>query len=373
MIVAYDAKRAYRNNTGLGNYSRMVIKNYALSHPDDKLVLFTPSTKGREEFFADLRNVRVVTPKGLWMLVPSLWRTLGVGIRRSGAELFHGLSHELPLFVPRKVRTVVTMHDLIVWRYPELFPFVDRYIYKKKQRHSCRKADAIVAVSSQTARDIKTYIKGSGSQYVTVISQSADRIFYEPVSDGEVEEVCRLYDLPAKFILCVGTVERRKNQLAVVRAFSQLSGDWRLLIVGRQTGYAEEVKTLCMELGVEGRVQLRSDIAFVHFPALYRAAAVSIYVSYFEGFGIPVLESLCCGTPVVASDRSSLPEVGGSAALYADPDSPDDIAECLKRLTGDELLCCELKKNAAEQVELYSAANVVKQLFELYSRVLSRQ
>ena len=140
MILAFDAKRAFANNTGLGNYSRMVIGGFAKLHPEVTLVLFTPSRKGRyADCFDGYPQVRIVTPRGLWRLCPSLWRTVAAGFiaRRLHVDLYHGLSHELPLFLPRSVRRVVTIHDLIAWRYPHQFHAIDRIIYHLKFRHAC--------------------------------------------------------------------------------------------------------------------------------------------------------------------------------------------------------------------------------------------
>ena len=156
MKIGYDAKRAFRNNSGLGNYSRMVIAGQ-LSEPTNRCLLYTPSVKGRHEhYFVPSDNLQTVSPKGLWRLLPDVWRGVWTGVLagRDGVDIYHGLSHELPFALPKRVKTVVTMHDLIVLRYPEFFKPADRLIHRMKMRHACRVADVVVAISEQTRRDL---------------------------------------------------------------------------------------------------------------------------------------------------------------------------------------------------------------------------
>lgn len=365
MKIGFDAKRAYKNNTGLGNYSRMIISSMS---DDDLLYLFTPDTKGRyKDLFSDLKNVSVVTPKGLWRLVPGLWRTFGIApqIRRLNLDVYHGLSHELPRGRVGETRLVVSMHDLIVWRYPKQFPFVDRLIYKLKQRHSCRRADTIVAISEQTAHDL-VEIMGTDSAKIKVVYQSCDTIFRQPVSDEQRAAVREKYSLPDKYLLCVGTIEQRKNQAAIVRALSGVDAGIHLVIVGKKTGYYETVKETVCELGIGSRVHFLNGVDFADFPALYSEAFASVYMSIFEGFGIPVLESLSCGTPVIASCRSSIPEVGGDAALYADPDNPKEIVDRIHLLLGDKELYDTMRLRGKNQAARFSPDSIVSDLQSLY-------
>ncbi|MBR1550621.1 MAG: glycosyltransferase family 4 protein [Bacteroidales bacterium] len=336
MVIGYDAKRAYKNNSGLGNYSRMVIGGVA---KEVDCVLFTPSLKGRHEHYFDgMPKVATRVPQGLWSLAPSLWRTLAVGrnAEREHVQLYHGLSHELPYFLPKGMKCVVTMHDLIVRRYPDFFKPVDRLIHRWKQRHACRVADVVVAISEQTKRDLVEMMHVP-EEKIKVVYQSCDPIFWcrgvvESWSRGEGSG----YSLPSRYIICVGTVEERKNQATAVRALAQLPEEVALVIVGRPRGsYPQEVRRVAKELGMEQRVVFLEDAKFADFPMLYHNAVASVYMSVFEGFGIPVLESMCCDTPVVTSNVSSMPEAGGDAALYADPMDADAVAAHLRRLLED--------------------------------------
>lgn len=365
MIIGFDAKRAFKNNTGLGNYSRMVVSGIARLHPETRLLLFTPSRKGNySSFYEEFDNVVIVEPTGLWRLFPSLWRTFGVGfaVRRHKVDLFHGLSHELPLALPKGVKKVVTMHDLISWRFPGQFHFFDRLIYRVKFSHACRVADNVVAVSRQTAADLTSFLHVP-QEKIKVVYQSCDNIFFTPVTDEQRADVRRRYALPSRYLLCVGTIEERKNQAAAVRAMALLPDDLHLVVVGRPTAYFEKVQAAVRESRVEERVHFLHNALFSDFPALYSEAQASVYVSRFEGFGIPVLESMRCGTPVVAANCSSLPEVGGDAALYADPDIPDDIAKCVGSVLGQREHYSTL---CFSQSEKFSPDKISEEIYGVY-------
>ncbi|MBQ7061753.1 MAG: glycosyltransferase family 4 protein [Bacteroidales bacterium] len=372
MKIGFDAKRAFCNATGLGNYSRMVIGGIAAAHPEDELLLFTPRREGRyANLFRHYSNVRVVEPEGwLWRLMPALWRSLAIGklVRREGVEVYHGLSHELPMGMPATVRQVVTMHDLIVWRYPRQYGFVDRLVYKRKMRSACRRADKVVAVSAQTARDLQRFLEVPESK-VELIYQSCDTQFYQPVDAAQRQQVRTRYRLPSQYLICVGTIEQRKNQEAVMRAMALLPTDVSLVVVGRKTRYSRKVYDTVCRMHLEHRVLFLDNVQPGDLPALYAEARASLYMSHFEGFGIPVLESLCCGTPVVAARRASLPEVGGNAALYADPDNADDIARQVKRLLTNPTLCEQLAVASQQRAQSFAAPAIVEQFHALYAQL----
>lgn len=327
MVIGYDAKRAFCNRTGLGNYSRGVVHGMWSS------VLYTPKITLQWDGVPEGATVR--RPQGLWRLMPSLWRTLAPAqhVQADGVQIYHGLSHELPLGLPKKVRKVVTMHDLIVRRYPKYFSVFDRIVHRLKQRHACRVADIVVAISEQTKRDLIDMM-GVPEEKIKVVYQSCEPQFWESVRDERsVNSVREKYGLPERYFICVGTVEQRKNQFCAISAVRRMPEDVALVIIGRPRGRYGRFA----EAASDGRrVRLLQGVPFADFPALYAGAVASIYMSRFEGFGIPVLESLCCDTPVVTSNVSSMPEAGGDAALYADPDDVDTVAAHLQHLLDDQ-------------------------------------
>lgn len=371
MKIGFDAKRAFCNNSGLGNYSRMVIAGIALSLPT---VLYTPKMKGRHEHYFDaFGQLLVVAPQGFWRFANGLWRSLAIGrrLQRDGVQIYHGLSHELPYGIPSGVKCVVTMHDLIVRRYPEYFNWFDRFIHRIKQRHACRVADVVVAISEQTRRDLVDLMH-IPEWKIKVVYQSCDPIFWE--GRGAVNSISAVrekYSLPERYVVCVGTVEQRKNQEVAVRALAQLPADIALVIVGRPRGsYPQRVRSVVRECGVENRVMFLENASFSDFPALYAGAIASVYMSRFEGFGIPVLESLCCDTPVVTSNISSMPEAGGDAALYADPNDVDAVAALLRRLAEDWAFREECIAKGRTHRMRFAPEKVTQEMLALYRSLL---
>lgn len=373
MIIGYDAKRAFRNNSGLGNYSRMVIGGVCREgHGMVKSLLFTPTTKGRNaHYFDDIQEVEVRQPKGLWAMAGGVWRSVWSGLcaRREGVDIYHGLSHELPFFLGNGVKKVVTMHDLIVRRYPEFFKPADRIIHRLKMRHACRVADMVIAISEQTKCDLVDMMHVP-EEKIRVVYQSCDPIFWNPPS-ATLPPSHTAVQLPERYIIAVGTVEERKNQVAAVRALALLPEDVCLVVVGRPRGnYPQQVRRVAKELGVDHRVIFLQNAAFSDFPALYRGAVASVYMSVFEGFGIPVLESLCCDCPVVTSNVSSMPEAGGDAALYAAPDDYRTLAAHLSRLLSDPAFRnSQIEKGRTQRLR-FAPEKVSQDMLALYRSLL---
>ncbi len=395
MLIGFDAKRAFRNNTGLGNYSRGVIggvMSYELRVKSEAgtVVLYTPSVKGRYEHYFDTpqsfgqlplkgeqqeknMSLRVVEPKGVWRAMRSVWRSVGVSraAKRDGVELFHGLSHELPYGLPKGVKKVVTMHDLIVYRFPEFFKPADRVIHRLKMRHACRVADVVVAISEQTKRDLMEFL-GVKEEKIRVVYQSCDDIFWggnsEQITDNseQITAMREKYGLPEKYIICVGTLEERKNQLTVIEAMKLLPKETGLVLVGRPRGiYGGRVIA-----ATNDRVRVLTHADFSDFPALYASAVASVYLSRFEGFGIPVLESMCCDCPVVTSNVSSMPEAGGEAALYAAPEDVNTVAAHLLRLCTDEAFRQERIEKGRIQRMRFAPERVTQDMLAVYKSLL---
>ena len=376
MIIGYDAKRAFLNRTGLGNYSRMVVGEVLRNHTDVWAVLYTPSIRSEYyHYFDGLVKVELRRPSRLWRFVPWLWRTAGFSrkLAHNHIMLYHGLSNELPLSVPAGMKQVVTMHDLASIRFPQQFNWFDRHVHRHKQRYACRRADMVVAVSEQTRRDVMELLHVPPER-VRVIYQSCDPIFWQPPAAGAVEAARKRYGLPRRYAICVGTIEERKNQLAVVRAMQHVDAGVGLVIVGKRRGkYASAVDKEIAQRGLADRVQVIDNARFADFPALYAGAVASVYVSWFEGFGIPVLESLCCDTPVITSRLSSMPEAGGEAALYVDPGDEYAIASHLNRLASDEAFRSEAVARGRVQRERFAPKVIADQMYALYCELLGRR
>ncbi|MBR1631491.1 MAG: glycosyltransferase family 4 protein [Paludibacteraceae bacterium] len=366
MRIAFDAKRAFQNNRGLGNYSRDVIRLLMQYAPENEYYLMgIPSDSHPAP-----SGTHVVSPER-WLdrHFPGLWRS---GSRclpqllQAGVEAYHGLSQELPLHIERtSIRTYVTIHDAIFVRYPELYdPFYVR-LFTKKNRRACRVAHRIVCISEQTRRDAIAYF-GADERKTCVVYQGCNNRYRVPVSDEQVAAVRQKYNLPKEYIIDVGAIEERKNLDGLLRALHDGSVDMPLVVVGHDSKYAAKMKRLVSELGMQGRVQFLHCVAGEDMPALYKGAILSAYPSHFEGFGIPILEAMCVGTPVLTTRGGCFQETGGEAAMYADSHDVEEMAHCLNSVLGSRQMREQMIRRGFEQSALFADAEVAKNLIRLY-------
>lgn len=375
MKIGFDAKRAVYNLTGLGNYSRTLVRGLATQYPNDEFFLYSPgqAENPRLDFLKNLPNAHLMVPRGIYKgALKGIWRSLGIcgDIRRDRIEVFHGLSNELPFGISRvRAAKVVTIHDLIFKRYPHYYPALDRRVYDFKSRYACRHADAVVAVSEQTKHDIMEYY-GIAAGKIEVIYQSCDASFTHAVGESEKSEVRSRYNLPAQYVLYVGSIEERKNLLGLVKAISLLrkSHDLFLVAIGRGTSYLDKVTSYLNSSGMSDRVQIRLDVSFCDFPAIYQMAQVFVYPSQFEGFGIPIIEALWSKTPVITSRGGCFAESGGPASMYVSPDSPEEIGAALTKVLGDSNLRAKMIGTGYAHAQRFREEIVIRQMMELYRR-----
>lgn len=373
--MGYDAKRAFRNSTGLGNYSRLVIGTMAGMYPDNRYVLATPRaadrTGGRMDMILMRENVSVLTPPGVWSRLPAVWRSVAMGpeLLEAGVDLYHGLSNEIPLG-PMPCATVVTIHDLIWRRVPGDYSAIDRRLYDLKYGRSARQATRIIAISERTRDDLVADWDIDPGR-IDVIYQGIDPAFGRPVDYDRRREVAERYGLTGRYVITVGTVQSRKNQLLTVKAMQSLPADVQLAIVGRSDGeYGAAVDRAIAEGGLSGRVRRLTDVPFDDLPALYAGAAVSAYTSRYEGFGLPVVESIAAGTPVVACKGSCLEEAGGPGAIYVDADDVRACAEALNAVLDKPYLHDRMVENGRRYIRRFNAADFAESIMKTYSKAL---
>ena len=375
MIIGFDAKRIVRNNTGLGNYCRTLINDMIRCNDSNmKLLLYTPD-KGRDLLrnqIIESDNSRFVFPKKkLGKIYKSLWRTKNIvkQLLEDKVQIYHGLSGELPLGLRNSgIKSVVTIHDLIFLRHPEYYHWFDRKMYTWKFHQTIKQADSIIAVSECTKRDILEFGK-IDPEKISVIYQSCNPKFTNMPTEGEMEATVKKYDLPKRYLLCVGTIEERKNLMLAVKSLSLLPEDIHLVAVGKKTKYADKVMETADKTGVSHRLHLLSGVSDDELNVIYKKAEVFVYPSRYEGFGIPIIEAIFCGLPVVASTGSCLEEAGGPDCLYVNPDDSEGMAAAIMQLLNNEEERKKRITSSLEYVQKYKGTNIANAVIEVYKEL----
>lgn len=366
MNIGFDAKRAFFNFSGLGNYSRNIITALQSFYPENQYFLFTPPTDGTT--FPEGKS-QMITPTGVASCFPSLWRSffMGRAIRKHDISVFHGLSNELPAdALQGECKLVVTIHDTIFKRYPEWYKWHDRLVYERKTAFSCQVADTVIATSEQTKADLIRFFNVK-EEKIEVVYQPCHPIFTIASSPEEKARIAEKLSLPKEYLLMVGNIEPRKNILNVIKAIQYHAIDLPLVIIGRNNAYAESLKEYVKNHQLAS-VHFYDSIENKHLSAIYQMARMLLYPSFFEGFGIPIIEALSSRIPVITSHTSCLKETGGDAALYVDPATIDSIADAILKLSTDDTLRQELIKQGEMQMKKFDIRNIAGQLIEIYQR-----
>ncbi len=371
MLIGFDSKRAFYNRSGLGNYSRSTIELLSKYKPDNKYILYTPKITNSIQFI-DNENVTTVIPDGfLRKKLSSYWRSFSLGktIRKDKIDVYHGLSNELPKDIQKSgAKLVVTIHDLIFLRFPELYKYIDRKIYYNKFKFSCDAADKIIAISEQTKADIINYFNINENK-IDVVYQGCSPIFYNKIDIEKRNNILSEYKLPKKYILYVGTIEERKNVLSVIKALHMGGIDIPLVILGKPSPYYEKIKEYISKHNMDKQVSIFHSMPFKHFPEIYQSALLMIYPSIFEGFGIPILESLNSGTPVITSKGGCFSETGGNSAYYVNPLDIHEISEAIKKVAKDEKLRRKMISSGYEHAAKFREESIADNLMNVYLKL----
>jgi glycosyltransferase involved in cell wall biosynthesis len=317
----------------------------------------------------NLKNVFIRTAP--IKILKSYWRSKGVikELKRDRIELFHGLSHEIPSGLKKaKIKSVVTIHDLIYLRYPQYFKWLDRKIYDYKFRSACKNADKIIAISEQTKTDIIHFF-GIDSKKIEVIYQGCDDAFNITISADEKLKIKQKYNLPDEFLLCIGSIENRKNQLLILKALNELPPKINLVLVGKKTEYVEELNDFILKNDLKSRVKILSEVPFQDLSAIYQLAKIFVYPSKFEGFGIPILEALNSGIPVIAATGSCLEEAGGPNSIYVSPDSGEELAQAILKIWDHISLQEEMILKGKEYALNFREDKIAANLLTLYQNI----
>jgi glycosyltransferase involved in cell wall biosynthesis len=367
MRIGFDAKRAFFNYSGLGNYSRNTIQYLNQYFPENEYFLYIPRKSANSAFQINQGQQLIYPDSFISELFPSLWRSyfLPGKLDSDKIQLYHGLSNEIPFGIhKKKVRSVVTIHDLIFLRFPEWYKQADRLIYKSKTLYSCKKSNRIIAISNQTKADIIEFYQISPDK-IDVVYQGCDPQFYQESTASRKEEVLKKYNLTSGYLLYVGTVEKRKNLLNIVKALHSGRISETLVVIGRQTRYANEVKKYISNHQLKN-IQFFEDIPNTDLPSLYQMASLFIYPSIYEGFGIPILEALYSRIPVITTSGGCFSEAGGEHSIYIDPGNIEQISDAIKNVLGDKEMRNVMITKGYDHALLFNDRIIARNIMKVY-------
>lgn len=354
MRIALDTQSTLGRKTGIGQYTRSLLAALRRVAPEHEFVELHQS-----------REVAMRTDRRL------RWQQWDVPRRAqvARANLLHVPGFDAPLWKPLPV--VLTVHDLIGKLFPQNLPPVSRFYWSLWLPFSLRFADEIIVNSECTRRDVMR-LAGLPAERIEVVHLGVDEGF-RPLAFEEIEARRARYGLPRHAILYVGTLEPRKGIDTLIDAFAEMVGrhPHHLLLAGKRGWYWEPILRRVAERRLEDRVRFLDYVAEGDLPALYASASVFAFPSRYEGFGLPVLEAMACGTPVVCSNAGALPEVAGDAALLVPPDKPRALAEALEAVLDDEGLRDSLREKGLQRAGQFTWERTAQGTLRAYQKLLA--
>lgn len=370
MKIGFDGKRMTQNFTGLGNYSRYLLRILTENHSENQYSVYALKPFQSAADFEKFSAVQFHYPQKHYF--KSFWRSFSIvqDLKRDKIDLFHGLSNEIPFSLKKAgIPSIISVHDLIFLRYPHYYPLIDRKIYEFKMRYSVKYASKIIAISESTKADLIHYF-GLDQDKIEVIYQNCDSSFRNRASNHEKERIRLTYNLPEHFLLNVGTIEARKNALLVVKAIKELDASTHLVLIGRDTSYAEKIREFINTNGLQNRIHFLKNVPFADLPAIYQLADLFIYPSEFEGFGIPIIEALSSEVAVIAAKGSCLEEAGGPGSIYVDPSDHIELAGQICTIQNNPYKRKEMIQAGLVHLQKFSDHKIADHLNTLYQTVI---
>lgn len=377
MLIGIDYKSALPVRVGIGRYTRNLVKGLAELDRENKYLLFCFLFKDYKKKLAMASFPAASNFKAMCAPIPvkvtRFWANrLNIPIEWliGSFDVVH-FPEPYP-FRSKHARTIVTIHDIGFALRPEMFTKEMRALLGKQMKCVLRRADFIIAVSRTTRSDLLE-VYGFDKERVCVIEHGVEETFRPITDSGSVEALRRRYKLPEKFILCVGTLEPRKNHARLIQAFQLMcekyTDEYNLVVCGKKGWMYDEVFALAEDAGLKETVIFTGYVPDEELPHLYNLASVVAYPSLYEGFGLPVVEAMACGKPVLTSNRGAMAEVAGDGAHLVNPEDVDDIAEGLYRLISDAELRERLKLAGQKRACTFTWEKTAKATLDVYERV----
>ena len=374
MKIGFDAKRAFLNNTGLGNYSRDTIRILGEFFDQNEYHLYTPKTTNNDrlDFIKNNSVFKVHSPQKIFSKAfKSYWRTVGLtkDLTKDEIVLYHGLSHEIPVGIHNtKIKSIVSIHDLIAIRFPQYFKRFDRLSYIKKSQYACQNADKIIAVSQQTKNDIVRFFNIDENK-IDVVYQGCNTIFQSPLSEDYKKEVAEKYQLADNYLLYVGTIEERKNLIAVLKCLKELPNK-KLVIIGSGGKYKQKYLDYIKANQLTNQLTFLSKLHLKEMAAIYQKADIMIYPSFFEGFGMPILEALFSGVPVITTLGGCFSEAGGPKSSYINPTNIEQMKSEIEDICSNQSRRKSMIEAGKIHAQKFTDDKIANQIIKVYQSVL---
>lgn len=364
--IAIDARKYF--DYGIGTYIQQLIKHLSeLPSPHSFMMFVSPTDASRIEVPHGWQAVAADHPK--YSLREAL--LLGYAVKRHGGDLFHVPHYTLPIGL--KGKSIVTIHDLIHLKFPQYFNAIERMYARLMLRHAVRNAGAVITVSEFTRQEIMDVFDVSAGRIHVIYNAAGDE--FAPISnEGELEDFRRAYQLTKPFVLYVGSLKPHKNVSVLLRAFRDLTASLRdveLVFVGGSVTSHPQLSKEIHELGIMHRVKELGQISRAHLIFTYNTAEVLVMPSLHEGFGLPALEAMACGTPVVAARAGSLPEVVGDAAVMFEPRDRESLREALAKVLLNPSIKADLRSRGIQNARRFSWKTTAAQTVRVYESLLS--
>ncbi|MEI6865947.1 glycosyltransferase family 1 protein [Flavicella sp.] len=370
MRIGFDAKRIYHNFTGLGNYSRDLVSLLSKFQSKNVYLLYNPKKKKIDRLKESGNLIERLPKSKFWIFFSSLWRQGPVvkQLCKDNVQIFHGLSGEIPRGIEfTNIKSVVTIHDLIFMRYPDMYHILDRKIHLKKFLYASNQADIVIAISEQTKRDIIQFLDVDPNK-IRVVYQGCHNYFKTELSEEFKNGVLNEFSLPENFILNVGTIEERKNLLSLVKAVKDL--DVNLVVVGGKTPYYKVITNYIKKNNLGHKVTFLENVGIKQLVALYQLANLFVYPSIFEGFGIPIIEALFSKTPVITSKGGCFSESGGPSTVYIDALDVEALKENIEMILSDKVLVNKMTEKGFEFVQKFNDHLISENIIKIYREIL---
>lgn len=367
MIIGIDITPVTRTPTGIGMYTRHLLHELAAMACPDTFYGFGFGMRPLDHASIPFPYRRIPLPSRLMYRIWERVEMPCVDKLMGGLDIFHAVNYVLPPL--QQARGIITIHDLgflqdVDWFSPKIMEPFRRSIRRHAQR-----ADAIIAVSEATRAEVVARLSVAPER-VRVVYEAADKAFHPIPPELAAQRVSSALNIKGPYILFVGTVEARKNVTGLLTAFSRIDTGHTLVIAGGYGWRSKEILDHAARLNLTGRVRFTGYIPDrTLLPALYSGADLFVFPSWYEGFGLPVLEAMACGCPVITSDTSSLPEVGGDAAIYVAPADVDGLARQMEILAGDATLRDVMVKKGVARSKQFSWRRCAEDTLACYHRV----